>query len=99
MTLGFQLAPGSDPNDDPPYVVFYEPRQEGDIFYSEHTTTVTKEGSIQASLSKQPLVGRAIVGITASKKKTEESTQRDLFRLSTDTWRDAGCRQPNVVWW
>lgn len=99
LTLAFEAAPGADPDDDPPYIVSYAPGQEGETYFSEHETTVTKTRSIEISGSAQPPVGGASLGLTASGSQQEESQRRDLYRLATESWRDPGLSEPNVVRW
>jgi len=100
VTLRFELSSQSDNNDDPPYIVSYAPAQDGAVFFSEHLTTVTRETSIQGSLSAQPPAGGASVGLTATKAKTEESERRELNKLSSESHQEGDGRGDNVVsWW
>lgn len=99
VTLAFTPAKGSKPNDDPPYIVSYEPAQEGVVYFSEHFTNVTNTSSLQGSLTAQPPVSGASLGLTTSKSKTAESQRRVLHKLSSGTVYDTGDEGPNVVWW
>ena len=99
VTLAVEPAKGARLNDDPPYVVSYEPAQDGVVYFSEHITNITNTSSIETSLSAQPPIGGASLGLTGSKSRTEEFKQRVLHKLSSGTIQDTGDAGPNVVWW
>lgn len=98
VQLVFEKAPGIDPDDDDPYIVAYEPGQEGEQKFGDQITKVTKGTNTQFSASGQAPGSSA----TASKSwsDTGEFERHKLHKLSSGSSRsETRLKKKNLVWW